>query len=117
MKSNPTSHIRFWREELERIVSRLVENYQPDLIVLFGSFAREEYSPESDLDLLIVKETDKRPLWRRVEVRKLIKTSLPVDIIVYTPQEFLALQQAQSQFLQSVLREGQILYERKVFCK
>ncbi len=102
-----------WRDELSRIVSRLIDSYQPELIVLFGSFARNDYSVESDIDLLIVKDTDKRPIWRRVEVRKLIKTSMPVDIIVYTPQELLNLKKAKSHFLESVLQEGQILYEKK----
>lgn len=102
-----------WRDELSRIVSRLIDNYQPELIVLFGSFARDDHTGESDFDLLIIKDTDKRPIWRRVEVRKLIQTSMPLDIIVYTPQEFLKLKKSKSAFLESVLKEGQILYEKK----
>jgi len=113
MESILNRNMSMWRDELSRIVSKLIDSYQPELIVLFGSFARDDYSAESDFDLLIVKDTDKRPIWRRVEVRKLIKTSMPLDIIVYTPQEFLNLKKAKSQFLESVLQEGEILYEKK----
>ena len=62
MESNLNSSLTVWRNELSRIVAKLIDNYQPDLIILFGSFARDDYSAESDFDLLIVKDTDKRPI-------------------------------------------------------
>src|SRR5262245_3553910 len=57
---------------LEAIVDRLVTGYAPDRIVLFGSRATGAGRRDSDIDLLIVKETDRRPVDRRIEVERLL---------------------------------------------
>lgn len=96
------------------IVSKIVKFYKPELIILFGSFANNNYTEDSDLDLLVVKSTRKRPLWRRVEVRKMIQTDIPIDIIVFTPAEFVQLRESGSTFIEEILKNGEILYQRKM---
>ncbi len=97
--------------KIKSIVEKLIKFYKPDLILLFGSAANETISEDSDVDLLIVKETKKHPIWRRVEVRKIIKADLPMDIIVLTPDEFQKLKQSGSMFIKDILKNGKILYE------
>lgn len=96
------------------IVSKIVEFYKPELIILFGSFANNNYTEDSDLDLLVVKNTRKRPLWRRVEVRKMIRRDIPIDIIVFTPAEFMQLRESGSAFIEEILKNGEVLYQRKM---
>jgi len=98
---------------LNNFVNKLKRSYKPELIILFGSVARGDFSLDSDIDLLIVKNTRKRPLWRRVDVRKILSTEIPVDIIVYTPHEFKMLKESGSVFLKQILEEGKIIYEKK----
>ncbi len=100
------------QKEIERIVEKLISAYLPEMIILFGSYANERYRVDSDVDLLIVKRTRKKPIWRRVEVRKIIDTNIPMDIIVLTPEEFLQLKNSKSGFLLEILKTGKILYEK-----
>ena len=77
---------------LESIIQRLVEQYSPDRIILFGSQAIGHAAAESDFDLLVVKETELRPIERRVEVERLLADRLvPLDLLVYTPSELRSL--------------------------
>jgi HEPN domain-containing protein/predicted nucleotidyltransferase len=98
----------------EAVVERLVERYEPDRIVLFGSHARGNASPGSDIDLLIVKQTDRRPLDRRVEVEGLLADrALALDLVVYTPAELRELHALGDPFVVDVLETGRVLYMRK----
>jgi len=110
MKSNQSSNNK---GNIDNLIKKLKESYKPELIMLFGSRARGDFFEESDLDLLIVKNTKKRPLWRRVDVRKILSTEMPLDVMVYTPDEFEALKKAGGAFIKEVLKEGEILYEKK----
>lgn len=97
--------------ELGRIVARLAEAGARK-IVLFGSVARSEVASTSDLDLIVVQETD-RPFTARIEeALRLTSPRVATDILVYTPDEFSELQRSNA-FVQRALREGTILYEAK----
>ena len=61
------------KEELTRIVKVLKDRYCPEKIILFGSLAEGKVHEWSDIDLIIIKETDKRPIDRCIEVARLIK--------------------------------------------
>jgi predicted nucleotidyltransferase len=71
---------------LKDISSRLIKDYDPEKIILFGSRVEGKDNEGSDIDLLVVKETEKRPLDRRIEVETLLSDrAVPIDIVVYTP--------------------------------
>jgi HEPN domain-containing protein/predicted nucleotidyltransferase len=98
---------------LEAVVERLVATYQPDRIILFGSRGDGQPRPDSDIDLLIVKETDRRPLDRRIEVERLLADRrIPLDLLVYTPQELRSLYAVGDPFILSALERGRVLYMR-----
>lgn len=99
-------------ESIESLIGRLKASYKPEMIVMFGSRARGDFDQESDLDLLIVKKTRKSPLRRRVDVRKILSTEMALDVMVYTPGEFEALQKSGSAFMRTLLKEGKVLYQR-----
>ena len=108
-----TDRFSRYQKEISDIVSKIKEFYKPERIILFGSWARGDYSEESDVDFLIVKRTKRRPLWRSVDVRRIVGTDIPMDVVVYTPHEFEALQKNGSAFLKEVLEEGEIFYEKE----
>lgn len=99
-----------FQEELERILQAL-RRYRPQKVILFGSFARGDDHGLSDVDLLIIKETD-RPFIERVgEVLALCDSPLPIEPLVYTPAEFARLLEERNPLIEQVLREGKVIYE------
>ena len=99
--------------ELGKIVDRLAATYKPERIVLFGSHAEGDPHPDSDIDLLIVKDTD-TPYYDRIsEVRRQLSDVLgrhPFDPIVLTPHEVAEQVRARRSFITHILREGKALY-------
>ena len=100
-------------EPLHSIVDRIATAVQPQKIILFGSRARGEGSPRSDVDLLIIKESTLPRPKRYAEVRRLFwGLGIPMDILVYTPEEFARYQSVPGSFTHTVAHEGKVLYER-----
>lgn len=98
---------------LEAVVERLVAGYDPDRIILFGSCAAGATGPESDIDLLIVKDTDRRPIERRLEVEGLLSgRAVALDLHVYTPREMRELYAAGDPFIEEVVERGRVVYMR-----
>lgn len=107
------------KEVIERIKDILVNQLQPEKIILFGSAVDSfgsKNTEDSDIDLLIVKEMQNvstNPVKRASIVRAMIKPYLwPLDIIVYTPAEFEKYKNIPFSFLNSILDESIVLYER-----
>ncbi len=99
--------------EIKRIVKRIADEYQPLKVILFGSHAWGRPTEDSDIDLLIVKETSDRFIDRWVAVRDLIADSarrIPVEPIVLTPQELDRRIERGDQFFQRIVTHGKLLY-------
>jgi uncharacterized protein len=98
--------------ELQRYLTLLVEYYRPQKILLFGSVAVERPHEWSDLDLVIIKDTEKRFLDRTKEVMQLLQPRMGVDILIYTPEEFARLSQERAFVRNEIIGKGKVLYER-----
>lgn len=74
-------------EQIDALILEIVSGYKPEKIYLFGSYANARQKSESDVDLFIVKETNKRKLDRNREVRRCINTypQNGLDVFVFTP--------------------------------
>jgi uncharacterized protein len=98
------------------IVRRIREAVDPLKIVLFGSRGRGTQRPESDLDLLVIQETD-LPRYRRAVPVYAALSGLPVevdaDIVVYTPEEVEEYRSAPAAFVTTAMREGRVLFEKR----
>ena len=97
------------QKELKKIIKAL-KPYQPEKIILFGSAARNQFRPGSDLDLLIIKKTKKTFLERNFEARNLIDTLLPFDVFVLTPEEVEKGKRNWQPFVIDILEEGKVIY-------
>lgn len=95
------------KAELDRILNRLKKDPSVRLVLLFGSLARGDARDHSDIDLIVVKETEKRFLDRLDEFYDDAREAM--DILVYTPQEFEEMKERP--FVRRALQEGKILYE------
>lgn len=99
-------------EKLDEVIRRIVEVADPEKIILFGSAARGERGPNSDVDLLVVKsDVHRRHLARRI-YRHLIGVGQAVDIVVATPEDLRRYGASIGLIYRSALREGEVVYER-----
>jgi len=95
---------------IEEIVKIIVEQYGPvEKIILFGSQARGEADEYSDLDIIIIKNTEQRFTERLANA-----PNLPVhaDIFVYTPDEFEQMKENENPFIMSALENAKTIYEK-----
>ncbi len=100
--------------ELKRIVKILIENYQPEKIILFGSLANGQVGEWSDIDLVIIKNTRQRFMERLREVIKLTMPEVGVDFLVYTPTEVeQAVREGRLFLKQEILGRGRVIYNQE----
>lgn len=88
-----------------------LRKFKPQAIILFGSAARGEMTEDSDLDFLVVIDTDKPFTDRMRDLRASIRTRTPLDLIVLTPEEARDFPKKSSFFFQ-IIKEGKLLYGR-----
>jgi predicted nucleotidyltransferase len=101
-------------EQIDVIVSRIATSYNPDKIILFGSYAHGNYTENSDLDFILIKETTAPKHKRGVEVRKLFfGLPIPMDFKIYTSAEFRNELSNKYSFLSSAIKGSKVLYERQ----
>ncbi len=100
--------------EIERVAIRIAEAANAERVVLFGSHARGEAGEASDVDLMIIAESDLPRFKRSRELYKLLRPyPFAMDLIVYTPEEIERGKRSAVSFVSTVLREGRTLYERR----
>jgi len=101
------------REIIKRMVEKIKREYQPEKIILFGSYAWGKPTKESDIDLVIIKNTTDRRIDRAVEVRTILdegNAMFPLDVLVYTPDEIKRRLEIEDDFVIEILEKGEILY-------
>jgi predicted nucleotidyltransferase len=90
----------------------LARRFNPERVILFGSYARRKPGPDSDVDLLVVMDcrgdTDEKAL----ELRLAVPREFPLDLIVRTPRQLQQRLKMGDTFVTTILKEGRVLYER-----
>jgi predicted nucleotidyltransferase len=102
------------RKEIERVAAQLGIESNAERVVLFGSYARGDISENSDVDLLIIAESDLPRFKRSRGLYKLLRPyPFPMDLIVYTPEEIKKGKRSPVSFVSRVLQEGEVVYDRR----
>ena len=91
---------------------KIVTEFQPEKIILFGSWAWGIPHENSDVDLFIIKESDKKRWEREYDLRmKLIGNKFPpMDLLIYTPEEMEQRIRIEDLFIQDILKNGKLVY-------
>ena len=98
------------QETLDRILEALKAHYHPEQVIVFGSLVSGNISENSDIDLLIVKDTDKR-FWDRIrEVISICDYDVGVDFLVYTPHELADAAKNNPFVRDEILLKGKVVY-------
>ena len=96
---------------LDDIIRRIVEVAQPQRIILFGSAARGDMNPHSDVDLIVVKDgAHRRQLAKQIH-KSLHGARAPVDVVVVTPADVERYRDAHALVIKAALNEGRVVYE------
>jgi len=99
-------------DELTRFVDLVVREFAPYKIILFGSMAEGKPRLWSDIDIIVVRDTDKNFIDRGLEIRHRFHPRIGLDLLVYTPEEFADMVEERLFFQEEVVKKGKVLYER-----
>jgi len=96
--------------KFEKIVDAIVTSYKPERIILFGSYVWGNPNQNSDIDLFIIKKSKENRYKRHLRIRRLIRGILPVDILVYTPEEVEKRLKMRDFFIEDIIKKGKLIY-------
>ena len=99
------------QKTLDDIIRRIVEVAQPEKIILFGSAARGDVGPHSDVDLLVIKDGVRALDLMRHIYRRLRGVRVAIDVIVVSPADVARYKDSHALVIKPALREGRIVYE------
>ncbi len=99
--------------EIEAVVQHIVRRFSPHQVILFGSHARGDAGPDSDVDLLVVMPVQGSKREKQIEIRiALHDFGVPLDLVVVTPEEVARKKDVVGTIVRPALREGRVLYTK-----
>lgn len=100
------------QEKIQEVAQKIAREFQPEKIILFGSYAWGKPEPDSDVDFFVVKEVkNTRKLSGQIRIA-LWDAEFPMDIIVYTPQRLEKNLKLGDFFIKDIVNKGRVLYEK-----
>jgi len=100
-----------FEDKLNEFVERISHGLNPKAILVFGSVAKGTATEDSDLDLMIIMDTDMTYYERTLAVRKCIGiTTIPIDILAFTPEEIEEGRTREGSIISEVLSTGRVIY-------
>ena len=101
------------QETIGVIIRSIAERFSPHKIIMFGSYATGHPTPDSDLDLLLIMDTDLARYKRATPIRLLFQPApCAMEILVYTPEEVAHWNGTTNHIITEVMRDGKTVYER-----
>ena len=97
--------------QIKNLCRQIVEGFNPQKIILFGSYAYGKPNADSDIDLLVVMPYEGNELEQMVKVRRRLKSTFPLDVLVKTPAQLKERSEMGDFFIKEIIEKGKILYE------
>jgi len=98
-------------EEISRLSEKIVTEFQPDRVILFGSHTYGNPGPYSDVDLLVVLPFEGRNFWKSMEILNRVDPPFPVDLLVRRPDDTACRYAEGDPLIREALDHGKVLYE------
>jgi predicted nucleotidyltransferase len=99
------------RKKIKAFVGEVARQFQPQRVVLFGSYAYGRPGADSDVDLLVIMPHKDHPAVQAAEILKRIRAGFPIDLIVRSPREIRKRLAMDDFFITEILERGKTLYE------
>lgn len=96
-----------------KIAEKIKDKYNPEKIILFGSYAYGKPTRHSDIDILVIKKTKARHIDRAVKIRQIIEEEnrlVAIESLVYTPKEIDNRLKMEDDFIKTIIEKGVVLY-------
>ena len=97
--------------QIEEFGRKVGEEFGAERVILFGSYARGNASPDSDVDILVIGAFEGRSVDKSVEIRMKLRPGFPMDLLVRTPEKVRERVEMGDAFMQEILDHGKVLYE------
>ncbi len=97
--------------QIKNLCRQIVEGFNPQKIILFGSYAYGKPNADSDIDLLVVMAYEGNELEQMVKVRRLLKSAFPLDVLVKTPAQLKKRSEMGDFFIREIIEKGKVIYE------
>ncbi len=111
--SSRSAFRRVTRKQINAVVRKIVNEFNPEKIILFGSYAYGKPTIDSDVDVLVVMESNERPAVRAARVYRAVQGKMfPMDILVRTPQELQHRLKMDDFFIKEIVERGKVVYAR-----
>jgi predicted nucleotidyltransferase len=100
-----------YKKELNKLKKQIVTQYKPEKIILFGSLASGKIKKNSDIDLLVIKNS-KKDYWSRAkEIAKIINIDVPADVLNISTKELSDRLALKDFFILDIINNGKVIYE------
>ncbi len=100
-----------YESKIPEIKEKIVREINPEKIILFGSYAWGNPTENSDVDLFVVQKSNESRRDRQVALRKkFFGSGVPMDIIIYTPEELEKRLSIRDVFIRKIIRDGKLIY-------
>ena len=99
-------------EKIEEFVDKIAKRFKPEKIILFGSYGYGSPKKNSDVDLLIIIDSKKRPVDLAIQIRSEIPAPFPVDLLVRTPEQIEERLSMNDFFIKEIVTKGKVVYEK-----
>lgn len=97
--------------QIQAFSQRVVDQFQPEKVILFGSYAYGQPTEDSDVDILVILPFEGLPVRQAIKIRQHIPAPFPLDLIVRTPEQIQQRLEMEDFFIQDILNNGQVLYK------
>lgn len=97
--------------QIQAFSQQIAENFQPERIILFGSYASGKPTEDSDVDLLVILPFEEMPVQKAIAIRQQLKAPFPLDLMARTPQQIQQRLEMGDFFMQDIMQNGRVLYE------
>ncbi len=99
------------RKQINSFGRRLVREYSPKKVILFGSYANGHPNADSDVDILVVMPFEGHPVDRQVDMRMKLRPEFPIDLLVRSPSKIRERLEKGDDFIKNILDHGVVLHE------
>ena len=99
------------RRDIKRVCAQIAREFRPQRIILFGSYAYGEPTPDSDVDLLVVMPLEGRAMDKAVEISRRLEHRFPIDLLVRSPEELRQRLAWNDFFLREATEKGVVMYD------
>lgn len=99
-------------EKINVFVDKIAKKFEPEKIILFGSYGYGTSKKDSDVDILVIIDSKRRPVDLAIQIRSAIRAPFPVDLLVRTPKQIEKRLSMNDFFTKEIINRGKVVYER-----